>query len=106
VTRGDLSPGVQVAQIAHAAVDFSVLCPDLAERWRTSSNVLVVLSVPDELALGRLCSDVAAAGLSVVGVHEPDLGGSLTAAALDPAAARMVRRLRLAFLHDGEEVRT
>ena len=31
-------------------------------------------------------------------VHEPDLGGALTAAALEPAARRLVRGLPLALL--------
>jgi hypothetical protein len=64
-----------------------------------------VLAVPDELSLGWLCDDAAAAGLLVVRFHEPDLGGALTAAALEPAAARLVSRLPLAFSR-GEGVRT
>jgi hypothetical protein len=64
-----------------------------------------VLAVPDELSLGWLCDDAAAAGLLAVRFHEPDLRGALTAAALEPAAARLVSRLPLAFSR-GEEVRT
>jgi hypothetical protein len=64
-----------------------------------------VLAVPDELSLGWLCDDAAAAGLLAVRFHEPDLGGALTATALEPAAARLVSRLPLAFSR-GEEVRT
>jgi hypothetical protein len=56
-----------------------------------------VLAVPDELSLGWLCDDAGAAGFRVVGFHEPDLGGALTAAALEPAAGRLVARLPLAF---------
>jgi hypothetical protein len=72
--------------------------------WHALSNTLVLLAVPDELSLGWLCDDAAAAGLRVVRFHEPDLGGSLTAAALDPAGHRLVARLPLAF-SGGEEVR-
>jgi len=53
--------------------------------------------VRDELALGWLCDDAAAAGLRVVRFHEPDLGGALTAAAFEPAAHRLVAHLPLAL---------
>jgi hypothetical protein len=58
---------------------------------------VVVLSVPDELSLGWLCDDAVTAGLRVVRFNEPDLGGSLTAAALEPAAHRLVSHLPLAL---------
>jgi hypothetical protein len=64
-----------------------------------------VLAVPDELSLGWLCDDAAAAGLRVVRFHEPDLHGALTAAALEPAAHRLVSHLPLA-LAGRREVRT
>jgi hypothetical protein len=56
-----------------------------------------VLAAPDELSLGWLCDDADAAGFRVVRFHEPDLGGALTAAALEPAAARLVARFPLAL---------
>ena len=81
-----------------------------------TSNTLVVLAVPDELALGWLCRDAEIAGLRVIRVHEPDLGDALTAAAIEPAGAEFLRRLplalksRAAIMSDtsaqGEEVRT
>jgi hypothetical protein len=83
--------------VAHAALDFAVAHPDLVADWHSASNVLVVLTVADELSLGWLCDDAAAAGLRVVKVNEPDLAGALTAAALEPAAHRLVSHLPLAF---------
>jgi hypothetical protein len=66
--------------------------------------------VPDELALSWLCDDADNAGLRVIRFHEPDLGGALTAAAIEPAGHRLVRRLPLALtklaFSSGEEVRT
>jgi hypothetical protein len=56
-----------------------------------------VLAAPDELSLGWLCDDADAAGFLVVRFHEPDLGGALTAAALEPAAGRLVARFPLAL---------
>jgi len=57
----------------------------------------------DELALGWLCTDAAVAGYRVVRFHEPDLGGALTAAALEPAAYRLVAHLPLALRTRGGE---
>jgi hypothetical protein len=100
-----LPPGTQVCQAAHAAFDFALAYPAVTGDWHAASNTLVVLAAADELALGWLCADAAAAGLHFVAFHEPDLGGALTAAALEPAGARLVSRLPLAFSR-GEEVKT
>jgi hypothetical protein len=64
----------------------------------------VVLTTPDELSLGRLCADADSAGFLLVRFFEPDLDGSLTAVALEPAARRLVKRLPLALTrtHRGE----
>jgi len=58
-----------------------------------------VLAAPDELSLGWLCDDADASGLRVVRFCEPDLGGALTAAAIEPAGRRLVSHLHLAFSH-------
>jgi hypothetical protein len=57
----------------------------------------VVLAAADELALGRLSTDAVSAGFRTARFFEPDLGGSLTAIALEPAADRLTKRLPLAF---------
>lgn len=100
-----MPPGTQVAQAVHAAFEFAVAHADVVADWHATSNVLVALSTPDELSLGRLCADASAAGLRRVRFHEPDLGGALTAAAFEPAAYRLLARLPLAFARRGE-VRT
>jgi hypothetical protein len=61
-----------------------------------------VLTTPDELTLSWLCTDAAAAGFRIVRFHEPDLGHALTAAALEPAAHRLVSHLPLALMRRGE----
>jgi hypothetical protein len=96
---------VQACQALHAGLEFALAHPDALAEWHLASNTLVVAAVPDELALGRLCGDAAAAGLRVVGFHEPDLGHSLTAATFEPAAYRLVAGFPLAFSPRGE-VRT
>jgi hypothetical protein len=97
VTRRDLPPETQACQLAHAALDFAVAYPHLVGDWHAASNTLVALAVPDELSLGWLCDDAATAGLRIVRFREPDLGDALTAAAIEPAGRRLVRRLPLAF---------
>jgi hypothetical protein len=77
--------------------------PDLTGEWHRTSNTLILLAAPDELALGRLCADAAIAGLRTVRFHEPDLDGALTAAAFEPAAHRLVSHLPLVLRR---EVRT
>ncbi len=57
----------------------------------------MLLAAPDELSLGWLCADAAAADLRLVRFHEPDLGHALTAAAFEPAARRLVAHLPLVF---------
>lgn len=105
VTRADLPPGAQAVQAMHAAIDFAITYPALTAAWHSASNTLVILVVPDELALGWLEQDARAAGLRVAPFHEPDLDGALTAVAFEPAAGRLLRHLPLALLA-GEEVRT
>jgi hypothetical protein len=83
--------------LAHVAVEFSIAHPELVREWHGLSNTLVLLSVPDELRLSRLHADALTARRRVVAFHEPDLAGSLTAVALEPAARRLVARLRLAL---------
>jgi hypothetical protein len=93
---------VRVSQVIHAAFDFTLAYPEIVADWSAVSNTVVVLEAADELALGWLCDDVAAAGLRVIRVHEPDLAGALTAAAIEPAGQRLVRRLPLALRTRGE----
>jgi hypothetical protein len=69
--------------------------PQLTRDWHTASNTVVLLAARDELTLGWLGEDAATAGLAVVRFHEPDLGGTLTALALEPAARRLVAHLPL-----------
>jgi uncharacterized protein (DUF697 family) len=91
---------VQCCQVVHAALDFAVAFPALTTDWHASSNTLVVLAVRDELALSWLGQDAQAAGLAIVMVHEPDLGGALTAMAVEPAGWRLFRGVPMAFASD------
>jgi hypothetical protein len=86
----------------HAAIEFTVTHPAATRDWYHSSNTLVLLAIPDEYSLGLLCADADAAGLRLARFYEPDLDSSLTAAALEPAARRLVAHLPLALSRRGE----
>ena len=57
----------------------------------------MLLAAADELTLSWLYGDAVATRRRAVAVHEPDLDGSLTAVALEPAAYRLVAHLPLAL---------
>jgi len=74
-------------------VEFALTFPEIA----AVAPVVVLLAASDELSLCWLHADAVTAGLRVASFHEPDLGGALTAIALEPAGRRLVAGLRLAL---------
>jgi hypothetical protein len=97
VTRDDLPAAAQAVQSVHAALAFAAYHSALAGAWMANSNTLALLSVPDEAALADLVERARFHGLRISLFHEPDLGGALTAIALEPAARRICRALPLAL---------
>lgn len=99
VTREDLSPAQQAVQSAHALRQFVSDHPDLDARWFRESNYLALLSVQDEPRLQRLWEMAVDSGVKVSGFLEPDLGGALTALALEPGpgSRSLTRGLPLAL---------
>lgn len=93
--RADLPPGLQAAQAAHAAFQFFHEHPVIAGRWFVTSNYLIIVAVPDELAL----IDLAARAGVISVVREPDVGDQITALALAPtdATRRLCSSLPLAL---------
>jgi peptidyl-tRNA hydrolase len=81
--RADLPIGAQIAQTAHASIEFSMQWHSLARSWMDSSNNLVVVAVPDELALAELITQAVEEGIAHTIVREPDFGNSITAVALE-----------------------
>lgn len=93
--RADLSPGAQLAQAVHAAFQFCVEHPATAEVWYRHSNFLVVVAVPDEIALLTLDSLAYTVGLAHEVVREPDYNDTVTAVVLAPGS--MARKLCAEF---------
>ncbi len=87
VTREDLAPGEQLAQVAHAATEFVSQHPESAAEWRAMSNSLVVVATPDETSLVRLIDRALVAGVRPTVFREADYGDAVTAVALPTGKA-------------------
>lgn len=85
LTRADISPGLQAAQAAHAAFEFSLKHPDLMRDWHERSSYLILLNVPDELTLLEIADELTAAGVPHTVMHEPDIGNEATSIAVAPS---------------------
>lgn len=99
VTRRDISPGYQGVQSQHVAVQFAFDHAERSKEWFTVSNYLAWLSVEDEVELMRLITAARDIGLRWSAFREPDVGGQITAVAIEPhpRAAELCRGLPLAL---------
>lgn len=97
VVRADLPPGQQAVQAAHALQELNVHHGELVRGWYARSNTLAFLATKDELSLEKLHTKAQEHGFTCVQFREPDRDKELTALALGPEAARMVRHLPLAL---------
>jgi peptidyl-tRNA hydrolase len=84
ITRRDLSPGLQLAQAVHGALEVAKAEPHIVAEWLTASNYLVILSAHDVEELQALRTRLLAGRLTVHDVTEPDLDGELTALVVLP----------------------
>jgi peptidyl-tRNA hydrolase len=84
VTRSDISPGYQAVQSCHAMRQFTADHPDVDAEWFSKSNYLALLSVENERELMRLIVHAGDAGLRWSAFREPDVGGVITAIAIEP----------------------
>ena len=99
ITRRDLHPGYQAVQAAHAAVDFQHQHPEIAKKWNSQSNYLIILSVKNEEQLSLLLKKAKFKELKHTVFREPDIGDEITAIALEPGdrAKKLTNRLPLAL---------
>lgn len=99
VTRRDLSPGYQAVQSCHALRQFIADHPDIDAEWFTKSNYLALLSVEDETELMRLLVAADDMGIRWSAFREPDVGGAITAIAIEPhpKAVELCKKLPLAL---------
>lgn len=85
ITRANLTPGLQAAQVTHAAFEFSLKYPDITSQWNERSNYLVILQVIDEASLLALAHRAAEEDHPHLLVHDEDVGDNeATALAVAP----------------------
>lgn len=97
VTRRDLPPGARASQLCHAGRAFAAQHAEVERAWFETSNTLALLEARDEQALMRLAWDATMAGVPWSYFREPDLADTVTAIAIGPSGAALVRRLPLAL---------
>lgn len=84
VTRGDLIPGYQSVQPAHAISAFAMKFPTTFRRWYNNYHNIAVLAAPNEKYLLDLFERAEGARLKCVLFKEPDIGNEATAIAIEP----------------------
>ena len=106
LVRGDLTPGQQATQAAHAAFRFAYRHPLATADWLEGSEYLILLQVPDEMSLVRYAHRAILAGIETHVQCEPDMGGAPTAVAIAPSdfTSRMCAQLPLALKEDSAMV--
>lgn len=99
VTRRDIAPGYQAVQSCHAIRQFTAEHPEVDTEWFTKSNYLALLSVENESELMRLLVAAGDLGLKWSAFREPDVGGAITAIAIEPhsKASELCKALPLAL---------
>lgn len=97
VTRRDIEPGYQAVQSCHAMRQFTAEHPDIDFEWFKNSNYLALLSVANEVELMRLITKANDGGFRWSAFREPDIGGEITAIAVEPSAKNLMEGLPLAL---------
>ncbi len=99
ITRRDLHPGAQGAQLVHAGKQFQKEHEVVQNDWYFKSNHIVLLSCENEKSLQELLFKAKTRGILCSSFTEPDFNDALTAIALEPSeeAKRLTSNLPLAF---------
>ncbi len=99
VTRRDIAAGYQAVQSCHAMRQFTADHPEIDNEWFSKSNYLALLSAENEIELMRLLVAATDAGLRWSAFREPDVGGAITAIAIEPhpKTAELCKSLPLAL---------
>lgn len=96
VVAADLSPGQQLAQSVHAAIEYQHEHKNSAINWHNVSNSVVCMCCDD---LEALLTRADAKGISYSVFREPDMDNRLTAVAFEPTAGsrKLTSNLKLAL---------
>lgn len=81
VTRGDITPGYQMAQSGHSIAQYMLDHPEKARQW--NNNFLISLSIDNENKLKTLLERLTDLNVSVSSFYEPDINNQLTSIAFE-----------------------
>lgn len=84
IVRGDIPPGLQIAQSCHVCFEFQKNHIELTKLWNEESNYIVILSCKDEEAINKLIHKAERKNIRFSIFREPDLDNQITAIALEP----------------------
>lgn len=84
MTRRDLAPGAQSAQLTHAAIQFEKEHSNIQNEWYHKSNFIALLSTENEETLKQLLFKANVRGIKNSAFYEPDMDNQLTAVAFEP----------------------
>lgn len=81
-----MTPGYQLIQSVHAAIEFIYEHPQIANQWKSLSNSLAGLAVKDEVQLKSLITKLQKRNINFSIFREPDIQDQITAIAIEPTA--------------------
>lgn len=96
IVRADLPPGARLAQSCHAAIDYGFKFPEEHRQWHEESNTIVCLKAEDANAIVEIAFACQEAGVKHLIFMEPDWDYEVTAIAVAPEGAELLRKLPLA----------
>lgn len=99
ITRKDLTPGAQAAQLVHGMIEFREQHSDIFHDWYKNSNTIVLLAVDDLSELQSLADTAQEFRINHSRFYEPDLNNELTSVILEPTetAKTLCKTLKLAL---------
>lgn len=86
VVLDSLAPGPVAAQAVHGALEFAAAHPATWAEWRERSNTVAILAANAE-RLASIRHDADVWDVRHATFNEPDMGGALTAVAMEPGRA-------------------
>jgi peptidyl-tRNA hydrolase len=106
VTRRDLTPGQQIAQVAHAIATFARKSEESFKVWHDLSSYIVILSVKDLEELHSLRTKLLSNQVSISEFYEPDINNELTAFTVSPINYEIASKLLSSYPLAFQESRT
>lgn len=102
-----MTPGAQLAQSTHAAIQFCFEHSLITSEWYRNSNYIAILAAKDEDELTAFCKRLVKKGIKFSTFREPDLDNELTAIALEPGdkSRRATSSFPLALKNCKEELK-